>query len=125
MKGGFPPLVAPETARDYVFVEDACRAFELAAKRAPPGAIYNVASGQQTSLRELLGLTRRALDVRVEPDWGSAPARRWDTDIWLGDMRRIERELGWSPQTDLSRGFEHTIQWFEALDEVLKSRYEA
>ncbi|MCC7265156.1 MAG: SDR family NAD(P)-dependent oxidoreductase [Candidatus Latescibacteria bacterium] len=114
LEGTLPPLVSPETMRDYVYVDDVCEAYLLAATRPgqEPGAVYNVGSGVQTSLRQLVELARQALGIAVEPTWGSMPARIWDTSVWVADNRRIRQELGWAPRTSLAEGFGRTVDWF-------------
>lgn len=114
MGGELPPLVSPDTARDYVYVEDVCEAYLLAAASAggERGAIYNVGTGVQTSLRQMVELAREALGVRAEPEWGSMPARIWDASVWVADNRKIGEALGWQPRTSLQEGFRRTAEWF-------------
>ena len=114
--GSLPPLVSPDVARDFVFVDDACSAFLLAADAAEvaPGAVYNVASGRQTTIRDVVETVRATFGVEAEPDWGSMPERAWDTTSWVGDPAKIERELGWRAETDLAEGLRRTAAWIEA-----------
>lgn len=114
LQGELPPLVSPDTMRDYVHVDDVCAAYLLAASRPgqAPGAIYNVGTGAQTSMRQLVELARKALGIAVEPRWGSMPARIWDTSVWVADNRRIREALGWQPRTSLEEGFSRTAEWF-------------
>lgn len=116
LKGGLPPLVRPDIARDYVYVDDVVDAYLLAAKRpgSEPGAVYNVGTGVQTSLGQAVGVARRVLDVGQEPQWGSLDARVWDTSVWVADNRRIRQELGWQPAYDFEAGFRRTADWFRS-----------
>ena len=113
LKGEFPPLAAPDIARDYVYVGDVVDAYLLAANRPSrePGPIFNVGTGTQTTLRELIALARQTLPVRGEPSWGSMPNRRWDTGIWVANSHKIQGELGWRPSVDLAHGLRATIAW--------------
>jgi dolichol-phosphate mannosyltransferase len=115
LAGKLPPLVNPDVARDYVHVDDACDAFLLAAatQGQQPGVVYNVGSGVQTTLRQIVDATRRLLNVQVAPVWGSMPERSWDTNVWVSDPSRIMRDLGWSPKHDLENGLLKTIDWFK------------
>ncbi|MGB2710923.1 MAG: SDR family NAD(P)-dependent oxidoreductase [Conexibacter sp.] len=119
-----PPLVDPSIARDFVYVEDVVEAFLLAAAHAQPGAgaVYNVGSGTQTTLRELAEAARRVFGIVDAPDWGSFPARNWDTDVWVADPRRIAAELGWRARTPIEAGLEATARWL-AADPHLAERY--
>jgi nucleoside-diphosphate-sugar epimerase len=113
LEGRLPPLVDPAIARDFVYVEDILDAFLLAAEHAQPGggAVYNVGSGAQTTLRELVDAARRVLEIAQEPAWGSFPARHWDTDVWVADPRRIEADLGWRARTSIEEGLTATARW--------------
>jgi nucleoside-diphosphate-sugar epimerase len=115
LAGKLPPLVNPDVARDYVHVDDACEAFLLAASTPdqPPGVVYNVGSGAQTTLRQIVDATRQLLNVQAAPVWGSMPDRSWDTNVWVSDPSRIMRDLGWTPKLDLEDGLLTTIDWFK------------
>ena len=142
LRGELPPLVNPEIARDFIYVEDVVDAF-LAAASHPfkkpaasqslnvPAAsqspqvcaavcgsvadidpVYNVGTGIQTTIREIVEIARCELDIKAEPQWGSMPDRSWDTSVWVSDSRRICERLGWRPRHTLEEGFRATIQWF-------------
>jgi nucleoside-diphosphate-sugar epimerase len=69
LEGRLPPLVRPDVARDYVYVDDAAEVFLLAASHVEqePGSVYNVGTGVQTTLREVVEAVRRALSTEAEP----------------------------------------------------------
>jgi nucleoside-diphosphate-sugar epimerase len=108
-----PPLASPEIARDFVYVDDACDAFVRATTSPGNGEIYNVGSGSQTTLAELVEVVRRCLAVEAEPQWNSMAARAWDTGTWVADPTRIRAELGWSAATSLEEGIEAMARWLE------------
>jgi dolichol-phosphate mannosyltransferase len=116
LRGELPPLVAPETARDFVHVDDACDAFVRAARvdSLEPGTVLNLGSGRQTTLREIVAIAREVLAVDAEPQWGTTPARSWDTNVWVSNPTRIEAALGWHASTDLSDGFRGLAEWLAA-----------
>ncbi|MDQ6918146.1 MAG: NAD-dependent epimerase/dehydratase family protein [Candidatus Dormibacteraeota bacterium] len=113
--GRLPPLVNPTVARDFVHVEDVCDAYLRAADAGrEPGAVYNVGTGIQTTLAEMVDLARRMLGIGAEPVWDTMPGRSWDTDVWVADPTRIKAELGWSPNLTLEEGLARTIAWYQA-----------
>ncbi len=122
LKGELPPLVNPEVARDYVYAEDVMEAYLLAANRGDqePGAVYNVGTGVQTSLREVVDMIRRVMRVTAEPNWGSMPERLWDTDIWVSDNQKIRNELGWQPRYTFEEGFRRMVEWFSGHPTLLE-----
>ncbi len=120
-----PPLVAPDTARDFVYVEDCCDAMVRAATRgAPggPGALLNIGSGRQTRLDELVEVAREAFGVQASPQWGTMDQRRWDASVWVSDPRAAFEHLGWKASTGLSEGLRATSRWLRA-HQALWDRY--
>jgi nucleoside-diphosphate-sugar epimerase len=113
-KGGFPPLVNPDIARDYVHVDDVVDAFLLAASNGNHqcGGIYNVCTGVQSSLEDVVNVARHVLSVKTEPIWGSMPGRQWDTNSWVGDNGLIRESLGWKPRYSLRDGFQQMANWY-------------
>jgi UDP-glucose 4-epimerase len=115
-----PPLVDPDVARDFVWVQDACDAFLAAATAdlADPGLILNVASGTQTSLRSLVELVRSVFAITAEPAWGTMERRSWDTSVWVGQPAAAAAMLGWRSRTPLRSGLELFAEWLQASPEI-------
>lgn len=111
--GALPPLVTPEIARDFVYVSDACNAYLLAAQHqhSPPGEVYNIGSGVQTSLRDLVDLAKTVFPIEEEPRWGAMPDRQWDSTIWVADSSKANERLGWRPTVSLSDGLKRLSAW--------------
>ncbi len=110
-QGCLPPLVSPDTARDFVYAEDVCDAFLLAAMRARDvaGEIYNVGSGRQVTLRELVECVRELFEIPDQPQWGTHPPRTWDSDRWCASTELIARDLEWSAETPIEEGLRRTL----------------
>jgi len=127
LRGELPPLVGPDTARDFVHVDDVCAAFTAAAAatETPRGGVYNVGAGRQVTLGELVDVARDVLGVEAEPEWGSMPGRRWDTSTWVADPRRIGRDLGWQAAVALDDGLRTMRDWLEASAPAIRERYQA
>jgi nucleoside-diphosphate-sugar epimerase len=113
LRGELPPLVSPHTARDFVYVDDAVEALIriASAEQILPGAVYNISSGVQTAMFEIVGQAKEILDVALEPVWGGMPSRSWDTTVWVGDPAAIRRDLGWTAVTCLYDGLQRTVHW--------------
>lgn len=114
LQGKLPPLVNPDVARDYIYMDDVLDAYILAAStpRQEPGAVYNVGTGVQTTLRAIVEVARRIMSIEATPEWGSMQNRGWDTNVWVADSRKIRAELGWEPRFTLEQGLEATVHWF-------------
>ncbi len=116
LDGTLPPLADPSIARDFVYVDDVADAFVRAAERARPGAgaVYNVGSGTQTTLRQLVEVARDRFGVEQAPTWGAFPERSWDTPCWVADPSHAERDLGWTARRSLVDGLGATGAWLRA-----------
>lgn len=126
LEGRLPPLTRPDTARDWVHVDDVCEAYVRAATHpdVPPGAVFNVGSGVQTPLGEVVAVARTVLPIAEEPRWGGMADRTWDTSVWVSDPRAIAAALDWRATTAFAEGFRRTVEWFRSRPDVA-ARYRA
>ena len=83
----------------------------MRAAGAEPGRVYNVGSGRQTTVAEVVEAVRKLAGIQAEPQWGSMPDRRWDTETWVANPERIRRELGWEARVGLEEGLARTLDW--------------
>lgn len=121
-RGGRPTVIgSPDTARDYVYIDDGARAVlrvaTMGARRADcqrsgeqvRGEVFNIGSGVPTSLAELLELVERAVGHPITADY--QPGRCYDvTSTWL-DISRATSVLSWSPQVSLAEGIARMWAW--------------
>ena len=117
--GMLPPLVSPETARDFIYVEDvedAClRA--AAATDLPRGAVFNVGTGCQTTIRQAVETLGRVLPLKTAPAWGTMPARSWDTSVWISNNAAMRGTLGLTPRYSFEDGLRAMLAWMTASEE--------
>jgi UDP-glucose 4-epimerase len=116
LSGELPPLVSSEIAHDFVFVDDVVDAYLLATTNNDQeyGAIYNVGTGKQISIGEIVSFVQKILQINTEPVWGSMPDREWDTKTWVADSQKLQTELGWKPKYTFEQGFRQMIEWFQS-----------
>ena len=106
--------------RDVLFVDDLCELYEACIQKIDiaAGKAYNVGGGPQNqlSLLELLDtlstMTGRTLNVSF------APPRPGDQPVFVADVRKALRELGWSPKTAASRGVSLLHDWVSSNREL-------
>ena len=103
-------MTAGEQTREYTYIDDVVEGFLLAAgKEKGEGEVYNLGSGREISLRDLVGKVEGVLgkQITVEPD--PLPYRK--NEIWrfVGDHTRIAEELNWRAKTPLETGLALTI----------------
>ena len=104
-------------ARDALWIDDLIAAYEAAANQIArtSGQIYNVGGGPQHSVsiwKEfgalLECLSGRALQVTYK-DW-----RPGDQPVYISDIRKAARDLGWQPQVTLESGVERLWRWVDS-----------
>lgn len=113
-KGEYPPLVSPETTRDFVYVLDCVHAFIKAALHVNPtiaGNSYNIGSGVKTTLLELTEIAQEQFGIADKPNWGNMEARNWDTKEWVGNYTRALQDFGWKPEITLREGIAQYADW--------------
>jgi nucleoside-diphosphate-sugar epimerase len=120
-EGRLPPLVSGDVARDYVHVRDVEEAFLRVArdKVGAAGEVFNVGTGTQTTIAQVVQLASEYFDLHAEPDWGTMPNREWDTTIWKADNKTL-LATGWKPAMSFPEGFRRTAAWFESTGSLLE-----
>ncbi|MEA2371235.1 MAG: hypothetical protein QOH12_1629 [Solirubrobacteraceae bacterium] len=120
LQGRLPPLVSPDTPRDFVSVRDVNRAFlEVVARTdLPRGAVYNIGSGRETRLREVVEIARAEMGLEVEPEWGTEPQRDWDAKVWVADASLAAAEVGWRAEDDVATGFRALAAWLRGRPDL-------
>ena len=119
LKGAFPPLVDPNTSRDFVYIDDVCDAFVHAAARLTPdiyGQAFNIGTGRATTIREVAKVAGDVFAIRAEPIFGSMAGRSWDLPDWYAAPGKAERLLNWTAKTDLATGLKLTSEWVRSLE---------
>jgi dTDP-glucose 4,6-dehydratase len=112
--------------RDWLFVEDYCRAIALALEKAAAGAIYNVSAGApQPNLK----IVRTVLKHLGKPEslMQYVKDRPGHDRRYALDSSKIQRELGWAPIVPFEEGIRRTIDWYQAntawLDHARSGEY--
>ncbi|MBP1817771.1 GDP-mannose 4,6-dehydratase [Mycobacterium sp. OAE908] len=98
--------------RDYVFVDDVVDAFVKASGEAGDGQRFNVATGTETSTRQLHSVIAKAAGAPDEPEFH--PPRLGDLRRSCLDISRARRVLGWTPEVDIDEGVARTVDYFRA-----------
>lgn len=102
--------------RDYVFVDDVVEAFILASGSVGGGQRFNIATGVETSDRQLHSAVAAAIGAPDDPEFH--PPRLGDIKRSCLDIGLAERVLGWRPQVELTEGIRRTTEYFRHLHTV-------
>jgi dTDP-glucose 4,6-dehydratase len=103
-----------KNVRDWLHVDDHCRAIDLLLDRATDGEVYNIGGGNDIANVEL---THRILEVLDKPLSLIKPVadRQGHDRRYCLDTTKL-RGLGWSPQTPFDQGLRATVEWYRRND---------
>jgi UDP-glucose 4-epimerase len=102
-----------EQARDFVYVRDCAQANVLAAN-SPKTAIYNLGSGEGTSVNLLFSQLSHIIEYSQAAQYG--PARAGETSKIYLDSQRAQADLGWKMTVDLKQGLSETVEYFRTQE---------
>ncbi|HWE38835.1 MAG TPA: dTDP-glucose 4,6-dehydratase [Isosphaeraceae bacterium] len=106
--------------RDWLYVEDHCRAVRLVLQAGRPGATYNVGGRCERTNLQVVRALCEAVDA-MRPALPHAPRESLVTFVadrpghdrrYAIDCSKIERELGWAPLEDFESGLRRTVRWY-------------
>jgi dTDP-glucose 4,6-dehydratase len=107
-----PMYASTEHKREWLHVDDHCRAIEAIVLHGSDGETYNVGSGVEKSIEEIadtvLALTGAAARKDIVPDRPGHDRR------YLLDSTKIRERLGWKPEIGFDDGMRATVEWYRA-----------
>ena len=113
--------------RDWLYVEDHCRALWTVLTRGKPGRTYNIGGNSEKTNLDVVRTILRHVD-RPESLITFVKDRPGHDRRYAIDASRIRSELGWSPAVDFDNGMAMTIDWYldnqSWLDRVVSGAYQ-
>ncbi|MBU8934466.1 MAG: dTDP-glucose 4,6-dehydratase [candidate division Zixibacteria bacterium] len=112
--------------RDWLYVEDHCRAIDIVLHNGRTGETYNVGGHNEIENIKLVQLICETLDELL----GGGPRsdliefvkdRPGHDRRYAIDASKIERELGWTPSVTFQEGIQKTIKWYLANEAWLEN----
>ncbi len=109
-----------KNVRDWLYVEDHCRAIRAVLSRGQVGETYNIGGGSEKTNLEIIGAVCQLLD-ELRPGDPAVPHNQLVTFVkdrpghdrrYAMDTRKIESELGWTPQETFESGIRKTVYWY-------------
>lgn len=106
--------------RDWIYVEDHCKAVDLVIRNGEAGKIYNIGGSSEKSNIEVVS---KILEIMDKPKSliTYVPDRPGHDRRYAVDYSKIEKELLWQPETDFDYGLEKTVEWYIQNEDWLKS----
>jgi dTDP-glucose 4,6-dehydratase len=125
-----------KNVRDWLFVEDHCRAIRLVLERGRVGEVYNIGGDSERTNLEIVHTICETVD-RLRPDLAHRPCaslikfvkdRPGHDRRYAIDCEKIQRELRWRPQVAFTQGIEATVRWYleqkEWIERVTSGKYQ-
>ena len=98
--------------RDWIYVEDHCRALDQVLREGQPGEVYNIGYGRPVPnleiVRQLLKILGKSDDLIEFVADRPGHDRRYPLDVG-----KISRALDWQPAVSLDDGLHHTVEWYQ------------
>ena len=119
---GKPPLIFGDGLQtmDFVVTQDIARANILAAQSDIVDGVYNIASGQETSLLDLAEALLRAMDSDLSVEHGPERAVNGVTRR-LADVTAAQHDLGFTAEISLEDGLRSLVEWWSPLREEISA----
>ncbi|HEY75770.1 MAG TPA: SDR family NAD(P)-dependent oxidoreductase [Thermoflexia bacterium] len=99
-----------QQTRDFIYVDDLCRAILLALESDVAGEVFQIATGVETSIQRLAQMVQEVAGRPVALRHG--PARRGDIRKNYSAVEKARKVLGWEPRVGLEEGLQETWRWF-------------
>jgi dTDP-glucose 4,6-dehydratase len=126
-----PVYGSGENVRDWLYVDDHCRAIDLIIDKGRAGEVYNI--GGRCEMRNIDVVRRVLRELGKGEELIRHVGDRAGHDLrYAIDAGKIERELGWRPETGFGEGLRKTVGWYaenrgwweRVLDGEYKEYYE-
>jgi dTDP-glucose 4,6-dehydratase len=106
-----PLYASTQNRREWLHVDDHCRAIELVLEQGRAGETYNVGSGVERSIEEIadlvLELAGKSASLKT-----IVPDRPGHDRRYLLDSSKLRGELGWEPEISFENGLRATVEWY-------------
>ena len=105
---------SPRNVRDFLFIEDTVNAYlDAMNAKIDQGEIFNIGSGMQHSIEEVVSLILEITDSKSDVLWNTkeTQTRQIEPKRWEADIHKATRMLKWKPTFTLREGLAKEIQW--------------
>lgn len=99
--------------RDFIYIEDLINAIVISFDKKTKYDLYNIGSGQGTSINTVWNILSNLLNSKIKPTYGQK--RVIDVDKVILDISQFSEEFGWKPKYDINIGLEKTLLHLKLL----------
>lgn len=110
-KQKMPLYKSSRNKREWLHVDDHCKAIDLVLRSGEIGETYNIGSGVEADVETIADTL---IDIfNLDQSYKTYVEDRPGHDRrYLLDSTKINRELGWTPEIPFEQGFKETVQWY-------------
>ncbi len=116
-----------KNVRDWLYVEDHCKAIDLIVRKGRPGEVYNIGGHNEMANIDIVKLICSELG-KPESLITFVRDRKGHDLRYAIDPAKIHRELGWLPETMFAEGIRKTIRWYldnrDWWEEIVSGEYQ-
>lgn len=113
LHGERPQYTKGEQMWDYLYCDDAARAFYLAAEKGKDGSVYCIGSGQVRPLAEYITIIRDTIDKNIEIGFGEIPYYDKQVMYLCADIDNLTQDTGFVPEISFEEGIRRTVAWYK------------
>lgn len=111
MHGEIPKYTKGEQIWDYLYCDDAAKAFYLAAEKGKDGAVYCVGSGEERKLRDYIQEIGDVICPGQKIKFGEVPYYDKQVMYLCADISDLQRDTGFEPEVPFTEGIRRTVEW--------------
>ncbi len=111
LKGEVPELTAGEQVWDYLYSEDAARAFLALGEKGKDGNVYCIGSGRGRPLKEYMYLVRNTVNPMLPLGLGKVPYGERQIMYLYADISRLCKDTDFVPEISFEEGIRRTVEW--------------
>lgn len=109
LEGEKPALTAGIQQWDYLYSQDAAKAFRLMALHGKNEMVYPLGSGNARALREYIEIIRDNIDPELPLGFGEIPYGAYQVMHLQADISALQKDTGFAPETSFETGIKYTI----------------
>ena len=97
--------------RDFIYIDDVIRAFQIVIKNLKGFNIYNVGLERSYSIQEICNILKKLSGKKISIVTDKTKLRKNDIKNVVSDCSKIKK-LGWKPKISINKGLELTLNWY-------------
>lgn len=123
LSGEDPRLSSGGSVRDFIFIDDVLDLYlKVIEFKLSPGEVFNVGSGTQHLVSEVVDKIIALTEANIQPIYGSFIRPIVEPETWKANLNKTIKMLKWEPKIDMDQGLKKTIEWFRQHSDLNAQR---